>query len=393
MKASLWHLVIVLCLLSIRLSGNEPIQPTEQNVQEQLTRMLETDNHLGIIALIDSLRNAGEYTPELSWQYARSLFQSARYDQAKDSLQKFEMDPMRSTQAKNMLVTIAIQQRREMEAVRHLIQLRDRYPENPVYPHRLARVFVSINQLPAAEGQLALANRLDTLNQAVIAEWAEVLLKMDAARRALGILERGLRISPENIGFRRQKAVIDFRLQRYDQVIRNVGFLTEKGDTTPQIVKILAFSYFHTGVLDKSEQWIAYLLDNEFTGEDIFYYKARILSAKGEKEAAQDYYRLAVHYCLSPNFDNFVFQAGLNLHDTRRFPEAIRWFQMARMFSANPLIAFYLAESYYQYYEDRSPALALYQLFLEQSESEQEEELRFIARSRMAQIREDQHCN
>lgn len=356
-----------------------------------ITRALEIDHHVEVIRIIDSLRTAGVASDELSWQYARSLFQAAHYDQARDSLAAWESDPEKSTQVKNMLVTIAIQQRNEIEAIRHLIQLRDRYPENPVYPHRLARVFTARNELPAAEAQLALAHSLDSLNQLVILEWADVLAKMDVPHRALWVLNRGLRNSPYNIGFRRQKAVLDYRMRRHEAVIRNVEHLLLLGDTVPQVVKTMAFSYFQTGHPDVAEQWIDYLLDRDLWGEDLLYYKALILSGRGEKSEAAAYFREAVNGCLSPNFNPFALQAGMNLFELGMHPETIRWLRMLEMFSNNLLITFYLAESYFQYYQDKSTALEYYQSFLDKSVAEAEAEYREVAAYRIRRIREDMH--
>ncbi len=358
---------------------------------ERIALAREADNHVEVIRLIDSLFAEGIYADALSWQYARALFQAARYDQARDSLAAWEEDPEKSTQVKNMLVTIAIQQHNDTEAIRHLIRLRERYPDNPAYPHRLARVFAARNELPAAEGQLALANRLDSLNQGVIAEWAEVLMRLDSPRRALGVLNRGLRQSPDNIGFRRQKAILDYRLQRYEAVVANVDYLMELGDTVPQVVKSMAFARYHTGRPDEAERWIDFLLDRDLWGEDLVYYKALILSDRGEKEVAGAYFREAVQGCLSPNFNPFAFQTGVNLFETGKYAETIRWFRMLSMFSNNLLITFYLAESYYQYYQDKLPALEAFQAFLDQSEAETEAEHREVARYRIRRIREDLH--
>jgi predicted Zn-dependent protease len=371
--------------------GPEINGPSDNDHKHLIAGALEADHHVEVIRIIDSLRTSGIVSDELSWQYARSLFQAAHYDQARDSLAAWEDDPEKSTQVKNMLVTIAIQQRNEIEAIRHLIQLRDRYPENPVYPHRLARVFTARNELPAAEAQLALAHSLDSLNQVVILEWADVLSKLDVPHRALFVLNRGLRHSPDNIGFRRQKAILDYRMRRHEAVIRNVEHLMQLGDTVPQVVKTMAFSQFQTGNPDEAERWIDYLLDRELWGEDLMYYKALILSGRGEKSEAAAYFREAVNGCLSPNFNPFALQAGMNLFELGRYPETIRWLRMLEMFSTNLLITFYLAETYYQYYQDKSTALEYYQAFLDKSVAEAEAEHREVAGYRIRQIREDMH--
>ena len=359
--------------------------------QEELDLLLGSESHAAVLDFLDSLRDQGHYSRVLSWQYARSLFLAGRLDMARDSLLVWESDSVYRTRSENMLVQVAVQQRNHMEAIKYLIRLRDRYPENPVYPHRLARVFTAINQLPGAEGQYALAYRLDTLNQLVIGEWADVLQKMGFAERAYRMLQRGIKVSPENHGFRRQMAGLSYEMRRVDETIRHAEFLTQQGDTTAQTVKLKAFSLYQLGSLNRAEFWIDYLLGNGFTGEDVFFYKAKILTASGDKEKAQEYYNESVYHSMSPNFNTFALQTGINLYEIRQYDEAIRWLQMLRNFSLNPLVNFYLAASYHEYYEDKAPALRFFQLFVDQSDRDEEETHRQFARSSIREITEAQH--
>ncbi len=371
--------------------GLPPDNIERPDYRGQLDHLLGAENHPAILGFLDSIMETGYHNREISWQYARSLFMAGRLDAARDSLLLWEQDSLHQTRAENMLVQIAVQQRNHMEAVKYLIRLRDRYPDNPIYPHRLARVFNALNQLPAAEGQYALAYRLDTLNQLVIGEWADVLQRLESPERAYRILRRGISVSPDNQGFRRQMVGLTYRLKRTSEVIEHARYLTLQGDTTAQTVKLKAFALFQLDSIDQAEFWIEYLLDNQFYGEDVLFYKGRILAARDDKAQAQYYFDDAVNACLSPNFYNFALQAGINLYETSRYEDAIRWLQMLRMFSQNPMITFYLANAYFHYYEDSEPALRHFRLFTEQSVRDEEEQYREYARSRIREITEERH--
>ena len=369
----------------------DTLKEVHSSYEVKLDYLLGSENHPAILEFLDSLREEGHYNPQLSWHYARSLFQAGRFDAARDSLLLWEEDSVYRTRADNMLVQIAVQQRNHLEAIKYLIRLRDRYPENPVYPYRLARIFAADNQLLAAEGQYARAYRLDTLNQLVIREWADVLHNLGHTVRAYNMLRRGIAISPDNLGFRRQIVGVAYELNNMERVIEHSKYLTEQGDTTAQIVKLKAFAWFHLDYHQRAEYWIDYLLDNQLYGEDVFFYKARILAAKGDKIGAQEYFYEAVYSCLSPNFNTFAMQSGVNLYETRRYADAIRWFQMLRSFSTNPMITFYLASSYFEYYDDHEPAYRYFRLFLEQSTRKDQELYREYATSRIREITEERH--
>ena len=85
-----------------------------------------------------------------------------------------------------------------------------------------------------------------------------------------------------------------------------------------------------------------------------------------------------------------VFFCGRRIRFTERVL-TICWFQMLRTFSANPMITFYLASSYFEHYDDRDPAYRHFRLFLEQSTREDQEPYREYAMSRIREITEERH--
>ncbi len=384
--------ILLLSTLFIAMSIFKAVgQDAETEPSIVLKDLITSENHIGVLNYIDSLHQVGEYYKEHSWLYATTLFHAGRLSQARDSLLKWEDDSLFATRAKNLLTQIAVQQRDYMEAVRYLIKLGNRYPDNPVYPHRLARAFNAMNQLPAAEGNFSKAHRLDTLNQIIIAEWVDVLVKLDFHQRASWILDRGIKIAPENLGFRRQKVILSYRGREYETVLENAEFLTQQGDTTPQIMKLKGFALFNMDSIDRAEFWIDYLIDNGFVGEDVYFYKGKILAARDKKHEAQPYFHLAAISCLSANFNPFALQAGINLYETGQYQESIRWLQMTRNFSQNPMITFYLALNFYDFYEDKAPALSHFRMFLEQSHSENQQTHRDFAKRRINEIVEQRH--
>lgn len=358
---------------------------------EKIRKMADMDAHLNILQHIDSLKNAQIYSPELAWQYARSLFQSGRYDLAKDSLQIWISDSIRSIQAHNMLTQIAIQQRNYNEAIGYLMNLSEKHPQNPVYPHRLARIYLATNRLFDAEQQLNKAHSLDSLNEIVLSDWADVLMKLESYPLANEILQKGIAISPDNLSFLQQKALLDYRLQKHKQVIQTAELLLAKGDTTPQIVKVMALAYYQTDSLSLSEIWLDYLINQNLGGEDISFYKGKNLMSRGKNEEAQKYFMEAVNQCLSSNFNPFVLQVGINYFDMRKYRESIAWLQMARNFSSSPMLLFYLGLNYYYHHEDKSNAQRYLGLFLEQSTKESEAGFRTHARSMLRHIAQENH--
>src|SRR5512145_1455914 len=320
MKASRFFLIL---LSSILISNTNQAQEVQQmNPKEKINSLVETEDHIKVIQYIDSLRNESYYSPELSWQYCRALFQSGRYDQAKDSLLQWAGHPNYITQAQNMLTQIAFQHHEYNESIDYLYQLSARFPSNPIYPFRLSKAFLAINQPLDALNQLNIAHQIDTLNQLIISEWVDLLITLEVYDDAFEILNKGLKLSPDNVSFLQQKTMLSYRLQNHQETINTTEKLLLLGDTTPQMIKLMAVAYYQIDSIQKSEYWIDYLLAKEMNAEDISYYKGKILSLSGRKEEAQDYYYQAILYCLSPNFSSFMNQAGINLYEQRKYMES-----------------------------------------------------------------------
>jgi tetratricopeptide (TPR) repeat protein len=377
-------ILIVNLFLALRVFAD--YTPSEDGYKERIKYFIEAENHLGVLTFIDSLRNIDNHNSELSWYYANSLFHSGRLGQARDSLLKWEKDSLFNPRIINMLTQIAIQQKDYMEAVKYLLIQQSQFPLNPIYPHRLARVYNAINRLPEAETCYSHAHSLDNMNQNLISEWVELLVKLDFTEKAVRILDQGIMQSPGNYGFRRQKVRLAYKTGEFDQVLEHATFLVHQGDTTPQVVKLKAFVYFQKDSIDNAEFWIDYLIENGFTGEDIYFYKGKILVEKKHKHKAQEYFDLAAVSCMSANFNPFALQAGINLFETGNYQESIRWLQMTKLFSQNPMITFYLALSFYDYYEDKNPALQQFRNFLKQSTTDAQEAHREFARYKIREI-------
>ncbi|NLF41540.1 MAG: hypothetical protein GX587_02480 [Bacteroidales bacterium] len=391
MKASRFFLILI---SSILISNTIQAQEVQQmNPKEKINSLVETEDHIKVIQYIDSLRNESYYSPELSWQYCRALFQSGRYDQAKDSLLQWAGHPNYITQAQNMLTQIAFQQHEYNESIDYLFQLSARFPSNPIYPFRLSKAFLAINQPLNALHQLSVAHQIDTLNQLIISEWVDLLITLEVYDDAFEILNKGLKLSPDNVSFLQQKTMLSYRLQNHQETINTTEKLLLLGDTTPQMIKLMAVAYYQIDSIQKSEYWIDYLLAKEMNAEDISFYKGKILSMSGRKEEAQDYYYQAILFCLSPNFSSFMNQAGINLYEQRKYKESAYLFETSRFFSEAPIQLYYLGLNNYHLYKNKNKAKEFLTLFIEQSTKPSEELIKDHAKRLIREIDEENHFN
>jgi len=384
---------LLLILLSniIICNTNHAQEVLQINPKEKINILVETEDYISVIQYIDSLHNESYHSPELSWQYCKALFQTGRYDQAKDSLLLWAGHPDYITQAQNMLTQIAFQQHKYNESIDYLNQLSDRFPTNPIYPFRLSKAFSAINRPFDALYQLSIAHQIDTLNQVIISEWVDLLITLEDYGDAYEILNKGLKLSPDNISFLQQKTMLSYRLQNHQETINTTEKLLLLGDTTPQMIKLMAVAYYQTDSIQKSEYWIDYLLSKEMNAEDISFYKGKILNLNGRKAEAQEYYYKAVSYCLSPNFSSFMNHAAINLYEQRKYKESVFLLETSRFFSESSIQLYYLGLNHYHLSKNKNKAKEFLILFVEQSTRPSEELLKDHATRLIREINEEKH--
>jgi len=372
-------------VLSLEVGAQDP-----SALRLQVRELHDLEDHKGIISLIDSLSETRELSSEFSFYMGRALFNAGRTTEARLILRTLENDSELGPRATQMLATIAIQQRNNTEALSYLLKLSSLYPENPVYHQRIARIFYAEGNYAAAMNYMLTAYRRDTLNQTSIADLADIWMKMEMPGNAFRLLNNGIALYPENFLFRRQMVSVCYRQRKMPETVEHAAFLTERGDTTPTVVRLKAFAYFDLGELDKSDFWLDYLLSNELISEDIFFYKGKVAEAKGNVNEALRNYEEAVKMTLSPNFDPFILQLAISLHENKKYQESIKWLQSARSLKDSPQLIYYLARNFDLFYHDKQPALLHYQMFIDRPGVGLEEQ-RAYARQRVREFRELLH--
>lgn len=360
------------------------------DLRAQIRALHDLEDHRSIILLLDSVFGRTQPSEEFTFYKGRALFNSGQITEARGLLIPLETDSILGPGATQLLAVIAQQQRNNTEALGYLLKLSQYYPDNPLYLQRVARIFYSEGNFPAAMNYMLSAYRCDTLNQTSIAELAEIWMKLEMPGNAYRLLSDGIKIFPESLLFRKQMVPVCYRRNKMVEVIDHGSFLTARGDTTPTVVRLKAFAYFDLGEMDKSEFWLDYLLNKDLTSEDVWFYKGKVTDARGNKNEALGYYEKAVHMTLSPNFNPFLLQLAITLGENQQYQESIRWLQTGRLFKDSPELIYQLARNFDLFYQDKQPALQHYQMFIELA-GENSEDQRAYAIQRVRELRELLH--
>lgn len=359
-------------------------------LRAQVRALHDMEDHHSIIHLLDSVYGDSQPSAEFSFYKGRALFNTGHNAEARSLLIPLESDSILGPRATQLLASIAQQQRNNTEALGYLLRLSQYYPENPAYLQRVARIFYSEENYPAAMNYMLSAYRCDTLNQTSVAELAEIWMKLEMPGNAYRLLSNGIELFPENLLFRKQMVSVCYRRNKMVELIDHGSFLTARGDTTPTVVRLKAFAYFDLGDIDKSEFWLDYLLSKDLTSEDVWFYKGKVTEARGNKSEALKYYEKAVDMTLSPNFSPFLLQLAISLEENHQYQESIRWLQSGRTFKDGPELIYQLARNFDLFYQDKQPALQHYQMFIELA-GENLEGQRAYAIQRVRELRELLH--
>src|SRR5690554_4328878 len=120
------------------------------DLRAQIRALHDLEDHRSIILLLDSVFGRTQPSEEFTFYKGRALFNTGQITEARGLLIPLETDSILGPGATQLLAVIAQQQMNNTEALGYLLKLSQYYPDNPLYLQRVARIFYSEGNFPAA---------------------------------------------------------------------------------------------------------------------------------------------------------------------------------------------------------------------------------------------------
>jgi tetratricopeptide (TPR) repeat protein len=266
-------------------------------------------------------------------------------------------------------------------------------PSNSYFYRKAAENAVESQKFDKASAYYNLAYGLDSLDLITINGFARLLIDFRQKADADTLLDRALKIDPQNDFARLTKAKIAFESENWEEVLEWVRPYFEEPMPPLTVMRYAGISLYQIGKYEESIEWLRRLSNKVGELDYPHYYMGLCMEKLGQTEMAAVQFGQAVNKALSGNLGVYYERLGVAEQATGNHEEAIEAFKMAKSFSAGNILNFHLAKSYDAFYQDSKPAMELFQEFIEREvneNSDQAEEIRY-AKSRINQIRKNRH--
>jgi len=240
---------------------------------------------------------------------------------------------------------------------------------NSYYPREAAELAYPQQQLNKAFHYYQICLYLDSASVPCYLGLAKLHMDLKMYDKADSLMTEALKVDSSNINVRLLTAQIHMRMESYQKVVDILEPIFEVSDPPLYAYRYYGIALYHVGDYLKSMEILTELsnLDNEL--DYPHYYKGLCMMELNQTEYAEVQFRQAVNKSYSPNMPLYFEQLGKNQQAQHKHKEAIENLRMARKFSNDPELDYYLALSYDEYYADKTMALELFEEFIESQDT------------------------
>src|ERR1041385_1760003 len=166
---------------------------------------------------------------------------------------------------------------------------------------QLATISYNIGDLKADSSYLQKANKINPTDPDVAADLATIFINQKSYPRADTIVSQALEADTANLLLLHQKAVINYKLERFPQTIDIRQQLIMGGASAGDVINMLGVSYFMVKRYNECISSFEILENNKTASETSYYYTAMSYKALLEQEKAIVYLNKSIKAAISSN--------------------------------------------------------------------------------------------
>jgi tetratricopeptide (TPR) repeat protein len=228
-----------------------------------------------------------------------------------------------------------------------------------------ARCAIKLKQADRATKHYKHAHESDPLSNKIIHEYAKHLQSRDRNAEALNLIEQCNLDVQHSQKFILLLGNIQYSLGDYKQAAVHIEMATAFQPDNVDLIKKLGFCYYADKQFDKA--YHQFLLSEPYEDDPATYYYLGLCAQEiGSKKAAVVYLDKSLSL-VGPNYlPHLYLVLGQCHHDLKEYPEAIKSFKEALDVTQNDGMIYYsLANTYNDFYADKSVAIEYYNKALE----------------------------
>lgn len=252
---------------------------------------------------------------------------------------------------------------------------------------QLATISYNIGNLKADSSYLQKANKINPTDPDVAADLATIFINQKSYPRADTIVSQALEADTANLLLLHQKAVINYKLERFPQTIDICQQLIMGGASASDVINMLGVSYFMVKRYNECISSFEILENNKTASETSYYYTAMSYKALHEQEKAIVYLNKSIKAAISSNVDSYYAEMGDSYDKLHQLNKAVNAYQKSLLYDSRPVITFYvLANLYDSELKNKTSAAKYYRKYIKANPPQKQNTYLVYAKSRLKEL-------
>jgi tetratricopeptide (TPR) repeat protein len=252
---------------------------------------------------------------------------------------------------------------------------------------QLATISFNSGDLKADSVYLQKANTINPVDPDVAADLATIFINKKSYPKADSIVSRALAADTANLLLLHQKAIINYRLEKFPQTITICQQLIMGGAVSSDVINMLGISYFMVKRYKECIAAFEILETNKTASETSYYYTAMSYKALYDQDKAIIYLNKAIKEAISSNVDSYYSQMGDSYEKIHELNKAVSAYLKSLLYNDKPMITYYvLANLYDSELKNKSVAAKYYRKYIKSNPPQKQNAYVTYAKSRLKEL-------
>jgi tetratricopeptide (TPR) repeat protein len=252
---------------------------------------------------------------------------------------------------------------------------------------QLATISYNTGDLKADSGYLQKANTINPVDPNVAADLATIFINQKSYPKADTIVSKALAADTANMLLLHQKAIINYRLEKFPQTITICQQLIMGGAVSGDAINMLGISYFMVKRYKECISAFEILETNKTASETSYYYTAMSYKALRDQEKAIVYLNKAIKAAISSNVDSYYSEMGDSYEKIHELSKAVNAYQKSLLYDSKPMITYYvLANLYDSELKNKTVAIKYYRKYIQANPPQKQNTYLAYAKSRLKEL-------
>ncbi|HEY9000184.1 MAG TPA: tetratricopeptide repeat protein [Mucilaginibacter sp.] len=252
---------------------------------------------------------------------------------------------------------------------------------------QLATISFNIGDLKADSSYLQKANTINPVDPDVAADLATIFINQKSYPKADTVISKALEADTSNFLLLHQKAIVNYRLEKFPQTIAICQQLILGGATSSDVINMLGISYFMTKRYKECISAFEILETNKTASETSYYYTAMSYKALHDQDKAIAYLNKAIKEAISSNVNSYYSEMGDSYEKTHELKKAVNAYQKSLLYDDKPMITYYvLANLYDSELKNKANAVKYYRKYIKANPPPKQSTYLTYAKSRLKEL-------